>query len=228
MATCAAVTLLLSVRPLLAPRPSPPRSLASPLPSPAAPPRRPPLAIARRAFPCATHTTSAAHPWALTFNDASPNENHHTSAALGDVLLRKRCNFLAGFKSKVDKAGYARFRKLVIAIVLATDMARHFQTVADFKSRFGTKPLPDDFEWDAGSRFVQHIRFVPFATCNTSLIVPMRSSRLLIYPRSRGACDDFPVRILTPSLVLSFSCAFFFSCAPNSNTGTTTSTATTR
>ena len=70
-------------------------------------------------------------------------------AALGDVLLRKRCNFLA--KSKVQGAAYARLRKVVIAIVLSTDMGRHFQTIADFTARFGNTPLPADFAWDAES-----------------------------------------------------------------------------
>ena len=39
----------------------------------------------------------------------------------------------------------------MIAIVLSTDMGRHFQTIADFTARFGNTPLPADFAWDAES-----------------------------------------------------------------------------
>jgi hypothetical protein len=72
---------------------------------------------------------SSGHDLSILYNDHSPLENHHAAAAFS--LLRKpEYNFLAA----LSKADQARFRKLVIDLVLATDMKQHFH----FKSQFTT------------------------------------------------------------------------------------------
>jgi hypothetical protein len=61
------------------------------------------------------------------YNDKAPLENHHLAAAF--YLMRKpEYNFLAG----LPKAEADRFRKLVIELVLATDMKQHFSILSHF------------------------------------------------------------------------------------------------
>lgn len=55
---------------------------------------------------------------AIRYNDKSPNENHHVAAAFS-ILLTPECNFLEGFAPKE----YIELRKLVVEMVLGTDMA---------------------------------------------------------------------------------------------------------
>eukprot|EP00727_Mastigamoeba_balamuthi_P009204 m51a1_g4906 putative 3 -cyclic-nucleotide phosphodiesterase rega (2022) ;mRNA; f:165415-174760 len=71
---------------------------------------------------------------ALRYNDTSVLENYHLAAAWGAVA---ECQLLGG----VDAATHRLLRRLVIALVLATDMAHHFQIVSDFSSRMATSKL---------------------------------------------------------------------------------------
>jgi hypothetical protein len=54
---------------------------------------------------------------ALRYNDRAPMENHHLSASFA-LLRRPELNFL----SHLDKRQYDALRKLVIELVLSTDM----------------------------------------------------------------------------------------------------------
>jgi hypothetical protein len=65
---------------------------------------------------------------ALRYNDRSPNENHHVAAAWG-VLQRQECNFLASLC--VEEA--RTLRKLVVDMVLSTDMVEHGTLLKSFK-----------------------------------------------------------------------------------------------
>lgn len=65
---------------------------------------------------------------ALTYNDVSPQENEHVSAALR-LLRQERFNFLAALPA--PKA--ARLRRLMIKAVLATDMKQHFAIMGAFQ-----------------------------------------------------------------------------------------------
>lgn len=58
------------------------------------------------------------HPRAVRYNDVHVNEHHHLAAAF-EVLLQPDCNFLAA----LPPPAFAAFRKLVVALVQATDMA---------------------------------------------------------------------------------------------------------
>jgi hypothetical protein len=61
------------------------------------------------------------------YNDKAPLENHHLAAAFY-LLRRPEYNFLAA----LPKAELDRFRKLVIDLVLATDMKQHFSILSHF------------------------------------------------------------------------------------------------
>ncbi|UPQ97729.1 3'5'-cyclic nucleotide phosphodiesterase [Chloropicon primus] len=65
---------------------------------------------------------------ALKYNDRSPLENHHISAAF-DVMLTKPYDIFANTSLEV----FIKLRKLVIAMVLATDMKIHFEVLGRFR-----------------------------------------------------------------------------------------------
>jgi cAMP-specific phosphodiesterase 4/calcium/calmodulin-dependent 3',5'-cyclic nucleotide phosphodiesterase len=65
---------------------------------------------------------------AMRYNDRSPNENHHVAAAWG-VLQREDCNFLASLCAEEARI----LRKLVVDMVLSTDMAEHGTLLKSFK-----------------------------------------------------------------------------------------------
>lgn len=66
-------------------------------------------------------------PLALTYNDKSPLENHHISAAFSKMQL-PTMNFL----KNLARADAIVVRKLLIDLVLATDMTQHFSIVSQF------------------------------------------------------------------------------------------------
>eukprot|EP00879_Flechtneria_rotunda_P005016 GHRR01005292.1.p1 GENE.GHRR01005292.1~~GHRR01005292.1.p1 ORF type:complete len:859 (+),score=362.03 GHRR01005292.1:904-3480(+) len=64
---------------------------------------------------------------AVLYNDRSPLENHHLAAAF--MLLRQpEFNYM----SSLPKADFDKFRKVVIELVLATDMKQHFSILSHF------------------------------------------------------------------------------------------------
>ncbi|KAF5833632.1 hypothetical protein DUNSADRAFT_10011 [Dunaliella salina] len=67
-------------------------------------------------------------PLAIRYNDRAPLENHHLAAGF-TVLHTPDFNFLTA----LPKPEYCRMRKMVIELVLATDMKQHFALVGQFK-----------------------------------------------------------------------------------------------
>eukprot|EP00741_Cyanophora_paradoxa_P023438 tig00021582_g22642.t1 len=67
---------------------------------------------------------------ALLYNDRAPLENHHVSAAWRRLRMPQH-NFLAS----MNPAQVRELRKLVVDIVLATDMSQHFEGLGVFKKR---------------------------------------------------------------------------------------------
>eukprot|EP00741_Cyanophora_paradoxa_P015666 tig00020903_g15123.t1 len=67
---------------------------------------------------------------AMLYNDQSVLENH--SLALSFAALRSPAT---DFVSHLPKDQRAEFRRVIVGAVLATDMARHFEKVAEFKAR---------------------------------------------------------------------------------------------
>lgn len=71
-----------------------------------------------------------ANPKAVIYNDRSVLENHHVSAAF-QHLMKDQNNIL----KNCDSATWAEFRKIVIEMVLATDLGHHFDILAHFKNQ---------------------------------------------------------------------------------------------
>ncbi|XP_060592885.1 cGMP-inhibited 3',5'-cyclic phosphodiesterase 3A-like, partial [Ruditapes philippinarum] len=78
------------------------------------------------AFLVATHA-----PQAVLYNDRSVLENHHAASAWNLFLSSPDFNFLSG----LDQAEFKRFRYLVIEAILATDLKRHFEILAEFNAK---------------------------------------------------------------------------------------------
>jgi len=70
----------------------------------------------------------SSNPKAILYNDASPNENHHVAAAWL-LLQNPECNFL----ENMTVPEHRQLRRLVLAMVLDTDMAKHGNTLKKFK-----------------------------------------------------------------------------------------------
>ncbi|XP_056298049.1 cGMP-inhibited 3',5'-cyclic phosphodiesterase 3A-like [Pseudoliparis swirei] len=72
-------------------------------------------------------------PQALLYNDRSVLENHHAAAAWNLFMSRPEYNFLAN----LDHVEFKRFRFLVIEAILATDLKKHFDFLAEFNAKVG-------------------------------------------------------------------------------------------
>ena len=68
---------------------------------------------------------------AVLYNDRSVLENHHAASAWNLFLSNPNFNFLTG----LDQAEFKRFRYLVIESILATDLKRHFEILAEFNAK---------------------------------------------------------------------------------------------
>eukprot|EP01018_Ginkgo_biloba_P026180 Gb_03588 [translate_table: standard] len=96
-------------------------------------------------------------PLAIRYNDISVLENHHASVAIKTLLDYKSMNVL----SNLTDAEQRYVRKLIIALILATDMGRHEEIFQSLKERMDDPkpfecsssytPLVGDFE-DATKR----------------------------------------------------------------------------
>ncbi|XP_063052813.1 cGMP-inhibited 3',5'-cyclic phosphodiesterase 3A-like isoform X2 [Engraulis encrasicolus] len=70
-------------------------------------------------------------PQAVLYNDRSVLENHHAAAAWNLFMSHPEYNFL-GHLSHVE---FKRFRFLVIEAILATDLKKHFDFLAEFNAK---------------------------------------------------------------------------------------------
>lgn len=68
-------------------------------------------------------------PRSLLYNDQHVNENHHVAAAF-EVLRKSDCNFL----DRLPESDYRLFRKIVVGLVLSTDMVDNFKITSAFKN----------------------------------------------------------------------------------------------
>uniref|UniRef100_A0A914HDP9 Phosphodiesterase n=1 Tax=Globodera rostochiensis TaxID=31243 RepID=A0A914HDP9_GLORO len=73
---------------------------------------------------------------AIMYNDESVLEQHHLAVAF-KLLQDRDCDFLAGISKKQRQS----FRKMVIEMVLATDMSKHMTLLADLKSMVEAKKV---------------------------------------------------------------------------------------
>ncbi|KAM3616199.1 uncharacterized protein V6R79_014242 [Siganus canaliculatus] len=72
-------------------------------------------------------------PQAVLYNDRSVLENHHAAAAWNLFMSRPEFNFLAN----LEHVEFKRFRFLVIEAILATDLKKHFDFLAEFNAKVG-------------------------------------------------------------------------------------------
>jgi len=77
--------------------------------------------------------TNTQSPLALLYNDTSVMENHHCSQVLS-ILHQKECNLFANLSPEVAKESRTR----MVNIILATDMANHFEVTNKFKLKVDT------------------------------------------------------------------------------------------
>ncbi|GFO10918.1 CAMP-specific 3',5'-cyclic phosphodiesterase 4c [Plakobranchus ocellatus] len=73
---------------------------------------------------------------ALMYNDESVLENHHLAVAF-KLLQEENCDILSNLNKKQRQS----FRKMVIDMVLATDMSKHMTLLADLKTMVETKKV---------------------------------------------------------------------------------------
>uniref|UniRef100_A0A8C2XMI7 Phosphodiesterase n=1 Tax=Cyclopterus lumpus TaxID=8103 RepID=A0A8C2XMI7_CYCLU len=78
------------------------------------------------AFLVATNASQA-----VLYNDRSVLENHHAASAWSLYLSRPEFNFLVN----LDHVEFKRFRFLVIEAILATDLKKHFDFLAEFNAK---------------------------------------------------------------------------------------------
>lgn len=78
------------------------------------------------AFIVATHA-----PLAVLYNDRSVLENHHAAAAWNLLLSKPEFNFL----KNLETAEFKRLRYVIIECILATDLKRHFEILAEFTAK---------------------------------------------------------------------------------------------
>jgi hypothetical protein len=67
-------------------------------------------------------------PLAITYNDTSPLENHHLAAAF-NMLRSSEYNFM----EEIEHDAFRTLRSLMIELVLATDMKKHFEILSHFQ-----------------------------------------------------------------------------------------------
>ncbi|XP_056409063.1 cGMP-inhibited 3',5'-cyclic phosphodiesterase 3A-like [Hyla sarda] len=82
-------------------------------------------------------------PQAVLYNDRSVLENHHAASAWNLFLSRPEYNFLVN----LDHMEFKRFRFLVIEAILATDLKKHFDFLAEFNAKVSEKSSA----WGGGS-----------------------------------------------------------------------------
>uniref|UniRef100_UPI00398F5079 3',5'-cyclic-AMP phosphodiesterase 4C-like isoform X2 n=1 Tax=Pristiophorus japonicus TaxID=55135 RepID=UPI00398F5079 len=73
---------------------------------------------------------------ALMYNDTSVLENHHLAVGF-KLLQEENCNIF----QNLSKKQFHNFRKMVIDMVLATDMTKHMNLLADLKTMVETKKV---------------------------------------------------------------------------------------
>ncbi|XP_031713981.1 cGMP-inhibited 3',5'-cyclic phosphodiesterase A isoform X1 [Anarrhichthys ocellatus] len=75
-------------------------------------------------------------PQAVLYNDRSVLENHHAASAWNLFMSQPEYNFLVN----LNHGEFKRFRFLVIEAILATDLKKHFDFLAEFNAKVGDDP----------------------------------------------------------------------------------------
>jgi len=82
------------------------------------------------------------HPIAIRYSDLFVLENHHLASAFNVILNNEDCNILRNLPWEM----YQDVRKLIIEVVLSTDMSKHFYLMTTLKTKLGNNFPSDSFE----------------------------------------------------------------------------------
>lgn len=77
----------------------------------------------------------------MLYNDRSVLENHHAASAWNLFMSHPEYNFLVN----LDHVEFKRFRFLVIEAILATDLKKHFDFLAEFNAKVLTPATTSSF-----------------------------------------------------------------------------------
>merc|ERR1719262_6214 len=78
------------------------------------------------------YLVETAHDLALRYNDKSPLENMHC-AKMFEIVADKNSNIFSG----LERDEYREMRRIVIAVILHTDMGQHFAMMKEISLVFG-------------------------------------------------------------------------------------------
>lgn len=81
-----------------------------------------------------SYHVNAISPRAVRYSDKAVQENYHVAESFA-ILNTPQYNFMA----KYSRDDFKTFRKRMIGIILATDMARHVADLASFKNLLDSK-----------------------------------------------------------------------------------------
>ncbi|KAJ9516140.1 hypothetical protein QJQ45_024568, partial [Haematococcus lacustris] len=120
------------------------------------------------------------HDLAIRYNDRSPMENHHLAACFS-LLQQPHLNFLSHFAKDVKD----KLRKMVIELVLATDMKNHMAITSQFSTVHSlmAKPAAVQHASPAASKYVRSIAVVAAITGLSPVIPNCHTQLLFLVPR---------------------------------------------
>ena len=82
------------------------------------------------------------HPLAIRYSDSSVLENHHLASAFSVILTHEESNIFENIPLDI----YYEIRKIIIRVVLNTDLSRHFALVTELKTKLGNNFPTDSIE----------------------------------------------------------------------------------
>lgn len=82
------------------------------------------------------------HPIAIRYSDYCVLENHHLAAAFSLILKKDSSNIMLN----IPYGMYKEIRRLIIEIVLNTDMSKHFSIMTTLKTKLGNNFPTDAIE----------------------------------------------------------------------------------
>lgn len=99
------------------------------------------------------------HAKALRYNDISVLEYHHCAMAFKLLLDPKNDIF-----ELLSEAQYWSIRRIIVKMILATDISSHIDRISSFKARMQTKKFPEDSEED--KQFILNMCIYASDHCN--------------------------------------------------------------
>jgi hypothetical protein len=84
---------------------------------------------------------NSGHEIAIRYNDKSVLENHHAAETF-NLLMKAHADILSG----LSRQERFKFRRILIVMILGTDMAHHFSNVTEFKARMEAGLNLQEFE----------------------------------------------------------------------------------